>query len=321
MGYTIYFDESNKLDQPNGGYSYYGAFGTDEATMNEVVQQIEQINTQLGTRSEMHFAEYTSDKDFGKYFKSMNSVVNHDIHINIFIVNNEDAKLIGSQMAVTTTELRKLFYVKIPERLFYGMTRYLASSETVKIVVDNNQEYDDLGVYDKLEEQMNAHSAYRNKGYRVDSVIPKTSDESIPLQIIDVFMGMVVFLMEKHYKDVNEKIDDITLKVKSDLIYRFLIQDDNINRIQTKVNLYKWEGNEEQISKVNLGDYISEFMADKTQFDIKEMIRLEKIRLDKPGQTTKEYRTAMGYTNSQLKTIQGYIDELDGKGRNSYFVG
>jgi len=94
MGYAIYFDESNKLDQPNDGYSYYGAFGTDEVTMNKVVQQIEQVNAQLRTTSEMHFAEYTSDKDFGKYFKSMNSVVNHDIHINIFIVNNEDAKSI-----------------------------------------------------------------------------------------------------------------------------------------------------------------------------------------------------------------------------------
>ncbi|MED2007876.1 hypothetical protein P4V39_06990 [Brevibacillus borstelensis] len=87
MGYYIFFDESNKLDQPNGAYSYYGAFGTNEATMNEVVEQIERIKTQLGTTREMHFAEYTNDKDFGKYFKSMNCVINYDIHINIFIVN------------------------------------------------------------------------------------------------------------------------------------------------------------------------------------------------------------------------------------------
>ncbi len=40
MGYTIYFDESNKLDQPNGGYSYYGALGADEETMNEIVQKL-----------------------------------------------------------------------------------------------------------------------------------------------------------------------------------------------------------------------------------------------------------------------------------------
>lgn len=288
--------------------------------MNEVVEQIERIKTQLGTTREMHFAEYTNDKDFGKYFKSMNCVINYDIHINIFIVNNEDAKRIGSQMALTITELRKLFYVKIPERLFYGMTRYLNNGETVKIFVDNNQEYSDLEVYNRLEEQMNAHSAYRNKGYRVDTVIPQTSDDSIPLQIIDVFMGIIVFLMEKRYKNVNEKEDDVTLKVKSDLIYRFLIQDDNINKIQRKVNLYKWEGNEEHVSEVNLGDYISEFMAYKTQFDIKEMIRLEKFRNEYPRQTTKLYREAMGYKNSQLKMIQGYIDELDGKGRNSYFL-
>ncbi|AYB41774.1 hypothetical protein D5F52_26855 (plasmid) [Brevibacillus laterosporus] len=320
MGYTIFFDESNKVDQPNGGYSYYGAFGTTEETMNEIVQEIEQINQQMKATGEMHFAEYKNDKDFGQYFKSINTVMKHNIHINIFIVNNEDAKLIGNKMSVTTKELRKLFYVKIPERLFYGMTRYLNNGDKVKIVVDDNQEYKDLDVYNKLEEQMNAHSAYRNKGYKVDSVVPKTSDDSIPLQIIDVLMGICIFLMEKHYKNVGTKEDDIILKVKSDLIYRFLIEADNISKIQSKVNLYKWEGNEERISKVNLGDYISEFMSDKTQYDVKEMIRLEKMRLSDPDKTTKHYRINMGYTNSQLKTIQGYIDQLDGKGRNSYFL-
>ncbi|MGO0058870.1 DUF3800 domain-containing protein [Brevibacillus fluminis] len=320
MGYAIYFDESNKLDQPNGGYSYYGALGTDEDTMGNIIQQIEQINNQMSTHSEMHFAEYTSDRHFGKYFKSMNSVVKHDIHMNIFVVNNEDAIHIGSQMPVTIPELRELFYVKIPERLFYGMTRNLSNGEKIKIVVDENEEYDSLDVYNKLEKQMNAHSAYRNKGYKVHSVTSKTSHDSIPLQIIDVFMGMAVFLMEKHYKNVGYKEADVTLKVKSDLIYRFLIQDDNISRIQKKVNLYRWEGKEEQITKVSFSEYISEFMADKTQFDIKEMIRLEKFRLNKPGLSTKDYRLAMGYTNGQLKMIQGYIDELNGKGRNSHFA-
>ncbi len=89
MNYTIYFDESNKLDQQNGGYSYYGAFGTSEEQANEIIRNVEQLS---GSKSEMHFAKYNSDTYFGKYFKTLNYVIKQDININIFIVNNEDAK-------------------------------------------------------------------------------------------------------------------------------------------------------------------------------------------------------------------------------------
>ncbi|MGN7398061.1 DUF3800 domain-containing protein [Peribacillus frigoritolerans] len=317
MNYTIYFDESNKLDQPNGGYSYYGAFGTSEEKTNEIIKSIEQFTNGKG---EMHFAEYTSDTNFGKYFKSLNYVIRQGISINIFIVNNEDAKVIAEKMDVNMTQFRELFYVKIPERLFYGVTRNLENGEKVQIVVDENTEYESLSVYQKLEEQMNAHSAYRNKGYKVEWVKPEPSVESIPLQIIDVFMGIVVFLIEKHYKKINKKDDDITLKVKSDLIYRFLIQDNNLNMFQNKINLFRWEGNHDQVHDVNISDYTSEFIIDKTRFDIKEMNRLEKIRIENPGKETKFYRELMGYTNRELKTIQGYIDELNGKERNSFFI-
>ena len=223
-------------------------------------------------------------------------------------------------MSVTLTELRKLFYVKIPERLFYGMTRDLKNGQMVKIFVDDNQEYETLEVYRKLSEQMNAHSAYRKKGYKVNLVEPKKSDESIPLQIIDVFMGVVVYILEKQYKKIGTKENDICLQVKSDLIYRFLIENGNIEMVQNKINLFKWEGEDEEIQKINLSEYISEFIVDKTRFDIGEMIRLEKIRNATPGESTKFYRLAMEYKNSQLRTLQGYIDELDGKGRNSFLI-
>src|SRR5699024_2132840 len=123
LNYAIYFDESNKLDQPNGGYSYYGALGASEHIINDSIKSIEEINKQIKTKNEMHFVEYTSDTNFVKYFKTLNEIINQDISINIMIVNNEHAKKIADRMAVTMTQLRELFYVKIPERLFYGMVR------------------------------------------------------------------------------------------------------------------------------------------------------------------------------------------------------
>lgn len=59
MNYGIYFDESNKLDQPNGDYSYYGALGTTQPIIDEIVKEIQNINGKLNTNSEMHFVDYT----------------------------------------------------------------------------------------------------------------------------------------------------------------------------------------------------------------------------------------------------------------------
>lgn len=312
MNYGIYFDESNKLDQPNGEYSYYGALGTTLSTADAIIQKFEERQI----KNELHFVDYTTDNDFEKYFKVLNDVLEQDININMMIVNKEDAKRITGKMNVTLSELRELFYVKIPERLFYGMTRNLKNGEQINIVIDENSEYEKIKLEMKLEEQMNAHSAYRNKGYKVASVEQVSSIDNVLLQLIDVFMGMIVFLLEHQYKQKA----NVTQLVKSDLIYRFLSNENNLDKFHTKVTLYKWEGMNQEVHKVNLGEYTGKFIVHKTQFDIQEMSRLEKIRLTHPNRETKFYRKAMGYKNQQLRMIQGYLDELKGAGRNSYYI-
>lgn len=92
MNYGIYFDESNKLDQPNGSYSYYGALGATLSQKNKLIASIQQLNEKLKSKSEMHFVDYTSDTYFEKYFKALNHVLEQDISINLMIVNKEDAK-------------------------------------------------------------------------------------------------------------------------------------------------------------------------------------------------------------------------------------
>lgn len=313
MGYEIYFDESNKLDQPNGGYSYYGAYGAETSIINNITGSVTAIYSSLHTKSEMHFREYKDDKNIKKYFRTINYVLNQNININIFIVNNEDAKNTADKMKIDLTELRKLFYVKIPERLFYGITRNLHSSTDVEIFVDRSDEYEQLGLYKKLQEQMNAHSAYRNKCYKVNSATPLNSEESIPLQIIDTLMGMVVFLKEKAYKYQSS-----TSKIKSDLIYRLLIEGDNIERMQKQITLYKWEGNEEQIMEIQVSEYITEFLVHKAQFDLKQMGLLREIMLRNPGLDTKAYRKLIEYPNARLRMVQGYIDEITSGDRNTH---
>lgn len=70
---------------------------------------------------------------------------------------------------------------------------------------------------------MNAHSLYRCLDNQVQSVTSRQSQNSIPLQIVDMLMGIVIFLIEKLYKRYADK-----LMVKREIIYRFLIEGDNI---------------------------------------------------------------------------------------------
>ncbi|MEJ8302885.1 DUF3800 domain-containing protein [Saccharibacillus sacchari] len=320
MTYHIFFDESNKLDQKSGGYSYYGALGIDESVLNRISKVLESI---IGPGQELHFAEYNNDRKFEKYFRSILLTIAQDIHVNIFLVNNEDAKKMGDSMGINEKQLRQFFYVKIPERLFYGVTRNLAGGEQVCIILDENNEYEtpEINLNESLHRQMNAHSAYRKKGYRIESVISQESHESLLLQIIDVLIGMVVFLIEEQYKETISTKERDVRRVKGDLVYRILLEPDMAEHLQSKIRLYEWNTNSlEQILPLNLGDYLSKFLVEQTQYDLSEMLKLQQIRCVTPSLTTRELREAMGYSNSRLKTIQGYLDQLNGKSRNHYYT-
>lgn len=134
---------------------------------------------------------------------------------------------------------------------------------------------------------------------------PLDSVESVPLQIIDTMMGIVVFLMERAYES-----DSSISKVKSDLIYRLLMEGNNIARFQKQITLFKWEGNEEQITEIPVSEYITEFLVHKTQHDIQQMGLLREILLKNPNLETKEYRRLIEYQNARLRMLQGYIDEI-----------
>lgn len=190
MTYIIYFDESNKLDQPGIDYSYYGALGMEENIAEEIRAYLTDLNNKLNSSSEMHFVNYTQDTNFEKYFKALIFILSQPIQLNIFIVNKQEAEQLTSKMAVSMEQLRELFYVKIPERLFYGMTRNLSQGNVVKIVIDENSEYDKIGLESKIIEQMNAHSAYRKKAYKVVETRQESSENDLLLQMIDVLMGL-----------------------------------------------------------------------------------------------------------------------------------
>lgn len=319
MNYLIYFDESNKIDQFDKEYSYYGAYSGTDSALAHIVKRVQDIYKIANSNSELHFREYTKDRNIKKYFRTLHTVINENVKINILIVNNEDAFASAAKLGMSSSDLRNLFYIKIPERLFYGATRDLPSLNDdelvdVKIKIDRNGEYDKLGLNEKIIEQMNAHSAYRNKNYRVNKVISQDSKKSIPLQIVDTFMGIVVFLLEKGYLE-----DSDASKVKSDLIYRFFSEQDNLVRFQNQIRLFKWTGSEE-LARINISDHLSPFMIYKTNYDIGEIVKIQQILAKEPEITTKELRERLEYPNTMLRTLLGYKDQISGVGRNTFLL-
>lgn len=203
MSFEIYFDESHKLDRQTSNYSYYGAIGWDNTTREKFDNYIENLNV----KNEFHFRDFQLDK-IEKYLNATENALSK-IHGNFFIVDSREAFRVCDQIGINKTQLRSLLYIKIPERLIYGITRRIERFNTVDIYIDQSEEYNDskLGLERKLKEQLNAQSVYRELQYAVDKVIQVDSKKSRSIQITDVIIGIIVFLFEEKYLNPPQAIE------------------------------------------------------------------------------------------------------------------
>lgn len=241
MSFEIYFDESHKMDKYTSNYSYYGVIGWNHINR----KKFEEFMKENKITSELHFTKFNLDK-VDKYLKAVEFALDK-IDANFYIVNTQEALKICSKIGIDEGRLRKLFYIKIPERLIYGMTRRLERFKNVDIYIDKSDEYgsdsdksicnekfvqgliklskseDDNKIklinqsIDNLLEhiqlpktlkfELNAQSLYRGLNYSINKVRQIDSNESKSLQIIDVLLGIIGFLFEEQYLEPNEKIN------------------------------------------------------------------------------------------------------------------
>ena len=103
--------------------------------------------------------------------------------------------------------------------------------------------------------------------------------------------------------------------MKSDLIYRLLIQDDNLSRFQNQIKLFKWTGSEE-LSRINISEYLAPFFVHKTSFDVQEMGKMKDILVVKPDIRMRELRETLEYPGSLLQMLYGYKDQIVNNNRN-----
>lgn len=318
MEYNIYFDESNKLDSPNKTYSYYGAFGIEEKVVNTIEKDIKEILDTLHSSNELHFNNYQSNK-IRKYFQVLDYFLQHKVDINLYIVNNQRFIETGNRLSLSIKELRKYFYVKIPERLFYGIVRHISEIELLSIYMDDNTEYETLNVYNQVKDQMNAHSLYRNKGYIVKEVKGLFSEDSVMVQIIDSFMGIIVFILEKDYLEYS-----VAKRAKADLIYRLLTENNNVVKFQNMIHLFLWNGENENIDIIYLSSKITEFLIYMNDQDSKNIQKIQEIylkyncgKMEFP-EKRKLLQEKIPCSNSELQIYLGYAMQVEHGDRNKF---
>lgn len=320
--YHIYFDESQKIDSPEDiEYSFYGAFGVSISEKDEIEKDIKKIFKELNTESELHFNQYKPG-DLRKYFRVFNYLLSRDIAVNIFMLNNNNYKELGSVLGLNIDTLKKHFYVKIPERLFYGIVRYQKNISNISVFMDQSTEYKTLKVYEKIKEQMNSHSLYRRKEYQVLNVKGMASENSTIIQSVDIIMGMIVFILDKKYLGTSKATD-----AKSDLIYRVLLENNNLEKVKKIITIFIWNSNtkNEDIEEYLISDSLNDFLLHMNKKDLKDsqivqeayinVIKDEKLD---PKEKSKKIKDYINCSSGELYKYMGYLAGIEYNDRNKY---
>lgn len=197
--YLVFFDESGKLDDASENHSLYGGLGCTREDYTDISSHFDS----LGWTTELHFRDFTL-KHLNKYLNALDYVLDKNIIMNSIIVSRDDAKETADRLKLTMSRMRELFYIKIPERMIYGILRDLETYKTIKIVYDKCSEYEKYDLKGKLEHQLNAHLVYKNLHCQITNVKDEDSKDEQMLQITDVLLGIINYLVDKKYYSLKD---------------------------------------------------------------------------------------------------------------------
>lgn len=135
MCFEIFFDESNKIDKMTSKYAYYGVVGW----MKSEREKFETFRKEKLITKELHFSQFRLN-DMYTYLTCIEYAL-EKIESNFYLVNVPEVLEMGKHNGLEESLLRKLLYMKIPERLIYGLTREHQKQDIIKIFLDKSEEY------------------------------------------------------------------------------------------------------------------------------------------------------------------------------------
>lgn len=135
MKFNIFFDESHQLDKHSSIYCYYGILGYEQ----EKISQLNKLFQEKNIKHEIHFSKFKLNQ-LDNYLEVLKFALNNS-RANIYMVHCEEALSLGAKIELDAENIRKLFYLKLPERLIYGMTRKLPGVKDINITIDKSDAY------------------------------------------------------------------------------------------------------------------------------------------------------------------------------------
>lgn len=227
MSFEIYFDESHKIDKKTSIFSYYGIIGWDYTDR----KAIDEYKRKSNLKAELHFANFSLN--LINYYIDIFKYALNSANVNVYIVNTQSAFNLCNKLDITEKTLRKLFYIKIPERLIYGMTRHFSEYKDINIFIDRSNEYGNYN-YSFLNEEAkkkirsiicNRKFSCEKKIREIDSITQKIYDH---IQLVKTLKEQLN--SQSAYRNLNYKViqvkqidskESVSLQI-SDIILGFL---------------------------------------------------------------------------------------------------
>lgn len=242
----IFFDESGKQDDHPilmGGMS-----------IPKNIYAREEFNVMQGTRT--HWADFKPQNSIRELIR-LASKFEEVIKINIINYDYIAIQSASNRFTPRHKEFaERTIYAKFPERIFYGLLRknlnYIDSE--AEVIIEKASEYERY-VKDVVENHLNVQALYRGESFKVNSCELKSKGEDVGLEITDLVLGIVRFIIK------NEPISKSKRHARKTRFVINLLKEEKIyNLFSKRIMFFEWT-EMDSLKEVSFDSYLKSFIS------------------------------------------------------------
>lgn len=195
--YLIYQDESGEPGKDD--VFIVGTLCANDKVINRLIDVVEDVKTTMNFHNELHFQKFSA-KRAEVYKEVINRVMPMPILFKTIVVRKQDVNI-----QKFFKNKRHLAYNKFTELLIYHNIKKINYSN-VYVYVDRKDRIREDNFIDYLKSNLNWKAFSENHNYRINTVEPVDSKESIPTQICDLITGA----LKCRYVPAGERKNEIS---------------------------------------------------------------------------------------------------------------